>query len=72
MLEQTTLVLLLSLSTSELSSRALPVFSRSHSQPDVDLARPPELRLHHQANLSVATGDIGEFWNISIFYPHVC
>ena len=61
MLEQTILVLLLSLHTSDLSSLALPVFSRSHSQPDVDLSRPPEIRLHHQANLSVATGaDIGK------------
>ena len=34
-----------------------PVFSRSHAQPDVDLARPPELKLHHQANISVPTGD---------------
>ena len=71
MLEQTILVLLLSLHTSDLSSLALPVFSRSHSQPDVDLSRPPEIRLHHQANLSVATGaDIGKLWdtNVSIFY----
>ena len=34
-----------------------PVFSRSHAQPDVDLARPPQLKLHHQANISVPSGD---------------
>ena len=59
MLEQAAILLILSLS-SDLSghapSHALPLFSRSHSQPDVDLSRPPEIKLHHQANLSVPTG----------------
>ena len=44
------LILSLVLSSSD------PLFSRSHSQPDVDLSRPPEIKLHHQANLSVPTG----------------
>ena len=34
-----------------------PIFSRSHSQPDVDLSRPPELQLHHQSNLSIPLGN---------------
>ena len=33
-----------------------PLFSRSHSQPEVDLSRPPELQPHNQVNMSVPTG----------------
>ena len=58
MLEQAALALLLSLACDPPGSGlATPVFSRSHAQPDVDLSRPPEIKLHHQANLSVATGN---------------
>jgi len=39
-----------------ISSSSNPLFSRSHSQPDVDLSRPPELLPHHQVNISVPTG----------------
>ena len=56
MLEHASLLILLSLS----SHHSDPVFSRSHAQPDVDLSRPPELHLHHQSNLSVPTGRIGD------------
>ena len=84
---QAGLVLLLSLACDPgpgLTSLALPVFSRSHAQPDVDLSRPPEIKLHHQANLSVATGNgdtsIGQGIvlycstcpYISILCSHVC
>ena len=39
-----------------LSSSSEPLFSRSHSQPEVDLSRPPELMPHKQVNISVPTG----------------
>ena len=32
------------------------IFSRSHSQPEVDLSRPPEIQPHNQVNMSVPTG----------------
>jgi len=39
-----------------LPSSSHPIFSRSHSQPEVDLSRPPELQPHNQMNISVPTG----------------
>ena len=39
-----------------LPSYSQPKFSRSHSQPDVDLSRPPELQPHKRVNISVPTG----------------
>jgi len=35
---------------------SLSIFSRSHSQPEVDLSRPPVLVAHHQLNISVPVG----------------
>ena len=39
-----------------LPSSSEPIFSRSHSQPDVDLSRPPELDPHPRVNVSVPVG----------------
>ena len=39
-----------------LPSSPHPIFSRSHSQPEVDLSRPPELQPHKRVNVSVPTG----------------
>jgi len=44
------------LSTIFLLSPAFSIFSRSHSQPEVDLSRPPVLGTHHQLNISVPVG----------------
>ena len=41
---------------SMICSSTNPLFSRSHSQPEVDLSRPPELQPHSQVNMSVPTG----------------
>ena len=49
-------MLLLVLHILFLPSYSQPIFSRSHSQPEVDLSRPPELQPHNQVNMSVPTG----------------
>ena len=69
MLNADYIILVILATLSSLSSD--PVFSRSHSQPDVDLSRPPELHLHHQSNLSVPTGYYYQEHSSLLFKPYV-